>query len=113
MIFLVDRKLSHSLTTSFKEQAKCWSEVEGIVLWAYFFPCLHLCDRVEELNVIAGLPGRLTLENYLPATDPLPALIFIFMAGLFGFLPSSCISAATKVSWGNKESVIVSIGFTV
>lgn len=65
-----------------------------------------------KLNVIASRPGLLTLEDYLLATDLLPALIFIFMAGLFGFLPSSLSSAATKVSWGEKESVFVSISFT-
>lgn len=54
-------------------------------------------------NVIASRPGLLTLEDYLLATDLLPALIFIFMAGLFGFLPSSLSSAATKVSRGDKN----------
>lgn len=51
----------------------------------------------------------LTLEDYLVATDLFPALIFIFVAGLFGFLPSSHSLAATKVSWENKERVFVSI----
>lgn len=65
--------------------------------------------------MIASQPGLLTLEEegYLLATDLLPALIFIFMAGLFGFLPSSRSLAATKVSWGDKESVFVSISFTL
>lgn len=58
--------------------------------------------------MIASQPGLLTLEDYLLATDLLPALIFIFMAGLFRFLPSSLSSAATKVSRGDKESVFVS-----
>lgn len=53
----------------------------------------------------------LTLEDYLVAMDLFPALIFIFMAGLFGFLPSSHSLAATKVSWENKECVFVSISF--
>lgn len=63
--------------------------------------------------MIASQPGLLTLEDYLLATDLLPALIFIFMAGLFGFRPSSHSLAATKVSWGDKESVFVSISFTL
>lgn len=46
--------------------------------------------------MIASQPGPSTLEDYLLATDLLPALIFIFMAGLFGFLPSGRISAATS-----------------
>ena len=59
-------------------------------------------------------PARpLTLEDYLLATDLFPALIFVFMVGLFEFLPSSRSSAATKVSWGVQESVLGSIYFTL
>lgn len=38
---------------------------------------------------------------------------FIFTAELFGFLPSSCISAATKVSCESEKWVFISISFTL
>lgn len=73
-----------------------------------FFPSMsvvspHLRDFLEKLNAIACKLVLFTLEDYLQATDLLPALIFIFMARLFGFLSSSSSRAVTKVvreKWG-------------
>lgn len=63
--------------------------------------------------MIAGRPGPVDLGELPSGNGSLPALIFISVAGLFGFLPSSRSSAATKVSLGDEESVIVFSGFTV
>lgn len=69
--------------------------------------CWHRCDCEESRERYSA--REMTLEDYALATDLLPALIFISVAGFSGSLPTSHSSTATKVSLGDKQLLFVSI----